>query len=274
MTPVRFNVVKHFLFHNRNNVSPKELFNFFFDISYAAKAKKVIDKIEREDEFYKVYFKKIAEPLYCPEDFPISSLERVIVESFYPSNWHYYEIPQTKVRPDDVVVDCGAAEGLFGLLVANRCKKLFLVEPLQKFNKCLEKTFSLKNNVELVPVGLSDKKGTARIIENDLSSALSNGEEGEEIEVATLDNLFYDKNIPVSYIKIDVEGEDFNTLKGAENLIKKNKPTIAVTTYHKYEHAEQISDYLKSIEPSYNILTKGIFQITGSPLMLHAWVNK
>ena len=273
MTPLRLRVTKYFFFHKRNNVSLRQLISFFFDGSYSAKTKKIIERIESDGDFKKIFFKSFPQPLYCPPDFPQKSLERVIVESFYPENWHYYEIPQTKVKPDDIVVDCGAAEGLFGLLVADRCKKIYLIEPSPEFNKCLQKTFTGKDNVELVAAAVSDKTGLAKMKENDLSSALSTDEEGVEVKVETLDHLFYEKGIPVSYIKIDVEGQDFNTLKGASELIKKNRPTIAVTTYHKYEHAEQIEQLLRSLVPSYNILTKGISHFTGSPVMLHAWID-
>jgi len=40
---------------------------------------------------------------------------------------------QTTVTEEDIVVDCGAAEGLFGFLVIDRCEKLLLIEPLPVF---------------------------------------------------------------------------------------------------------------------------------------------
>ena len=46
---------------------------------------------------------------------------------------------------------------------------------------------------------------------------------------------------------------------------RKNKPKIAVTTYHKSQHAEDITVYLKLLVPEYNILTKGIYQETRFP---------
>lgn len=50
-----------------------------------------------------------------------------------------------------------------------------------------------------------------------------------EIITETLDNLFYDKDIPpVKAIKIDTEGWEYHILKGAEKLIKKYKPIIQI----------------------------------------------
>jgi FkbM family methyltransferase len=242
---------------------------FFFDASYGSKAKRIIAKIEEEEDYKKIFFKGIDDPMFYPAAAPVASLYRVICESFYEANWHFYEIQQTKVAPDDVVVDCGAAEGLFRFLVAPRCRKIYVIEPLKSFCDCLEKTFQIHNNVEILQLGVSSEEGHATISENDISSNLSIGK--GEVRVATLDNLFMEKG-PVNYIKIDVEGFDVETLRGARELIRKYKPKIAVTTYHDASHADAIKELLHSIVPEYNIYTKGIYQETGSPVMLHAWI--
>jgi FkbM family methyltransferase len=273
MTLGRINVLRYFLFKNRNHLTLKEMLGFFFEPSYHTKASRLISSIEREGEFNKVKFNGHEDPLYYPIDFSSKSLEQVVVESFYPTNWHYYEVPETKVEIHDLVVDCGAAEGLFSFLVHKRCKKIFMVEPVAKFCSSLQQTFQNSHNTEIVPVALSDQEGFAAISENDISSSLSLSEKSEtSVSVTTLDKLFFEKDIPISYIKIDLEGYDYLALLGARELIKKNKPKIAVTTYHKYEHAHQIETYLKSIVPTYNIRIKGIFQVSGGPVMLHAWV--
>ena len=62
--------------------------------------------------------------------------------------------------------------------------------------------------------------------------------------MTTLDKLFLLKNVPVTYIKIDVEGFDVEVLRGAKELIKRFRPKIAVTTYHDYSHADMIKDLL------------------------------
>jgi len=272
MTKTRLKVLEYWFSGNKNNVSFRELFNFFFDKSYASKAKSKIKEINVADEFYLVYFKEITRPLYYPRNFSLKSLEQVIVESFYPQNWHYYEIPQTRVTEKDVVVDCGAAEGLFSFLVVERCEKLYLVEPLPGFRKSIERTFEKDQNTIILPVALSDKESVMRMLEHDISSSLSDRNDGIEVRVTTLDKLFYENGQKISYIKMHLEGCDYNALVGAKNLIKENKPKIAVTTYHNPKHADEIAAYLKALVPQYNILTKGIYQGSGSPIMLHAWV--
>ena len=274
MTPTRFKVLYYYLFNNKNHVTHSELINFFFDRSYSQKAKSTFRKIEKDNSWYKVYFKDLPndQPLYFPLQFDLKSLEQVVVESFYPTNWHYYETEETGVRINDTVVDCGAAEGLFSYMIADRCKEVYLVEPMKKFVDGYAHTFSNRNNVNFIEKAISDQSSKAFLSDNGIASQINN-KEGTVVEVTTLDELFFEKNIPVTYIKIDLEGFDYLALKGGINLIKKHKPRIAVTTYHQKEHADQISKLLVSINPDYQIKTKGIYQETGSPVMLHAWVD-
>jgi FkbM family methyltransferase len=271
MTKTRLKVLLHYL-RNKNNVSLGELFNYFTAPSYKKIAYSHIQKVEQENEYNKIYFKEISDPLYYPKDFNEHSLRLVTVESFNPKNWHYYQTPETLVTPEDIVVDCGAAEGLFALIIQKKCKKIYLIEPLPKFVECLNKTFDKATNVEILPVAISDTEFFTKMITDDISSALSDEGEGEQVHVTTLDKIFLDKEVAVSYLKMDLEGYDYKALLGAESLIKKYKPKIAVTTYHSKEHATQIEQFLKSIVPEYKILCKGIFQNTGSPVMLHAWI--
>lgn len=272
MTKTRMKVLKYWMFSNKNSVTFKELFSYFFAKSYSQKAMSCIDKIEKGSEMNKIYFKGQLKPLFYPKVMSIQSLKQVIVESFFIDNWHYYEIPQTSVYYDDVVVDCGAAEGLFSFLLSHRCKRLFIIEPLPDFIQCLNETFKTDKNIEILPLAISDLETTASILADGISSTLITNVNGIDVTVTTLDKLFFEKGIPISYIKIDLEGYDYKALLGAENLIRKNKPKIAVTTYHKFEHSEEIATYLKWLVPEYNILTKGIYQETGSPMMLHAWI--
>jgi len=271
MTSTRLKVLRYFL-SGKTNVNPKDIFQFFFGLPYSIKAKSVIKKIEPDESFEKIFLKEIGLPLFYPNDISRKSLYQVIVECFDKRNWHFYEINETRVSPQDVVVDCGAAEGLFGLLVYNRCKKVYLIEPLPKFVTSLKKTFQGCNNVEIIPCAVADAVYESKLSENGIASVVSNTGNGISINVTTLDDLFFEKNIPVTYLKLDLEGYDYKALVGTKELIKKNKPKIAVTTYHLKEHAAIIEDFLKSIVPSYHILKKGIYQETGSPVMLHAWI--
>ena len=55
----------------------------------------------------------------------------------------------------------------------------------------------------------------------------------------------------VDFIKLDVEGAELDVLKGAANSIKKFKPILAVSAYHKHEDLWTLMPYIKSLNPNY-----------------------
>lgn len=235
------------------------------------KAAAVTEDIREEGGLLRIRLRGVTKPLYYPAEFGRHSLNLVIAEQQYPDNWHYYEIEETRVRLGDTVVDCGAAEGLFALKVADRCERVYAVEPLPRFIEVLRVTFSDMDNVEIVPVALSDEEGVAKIQADEVHSYLKADGEGDSVRVTTLDRLFADR--PVTYIKADLEGYDLKMLKGARNVIRANKPRIAITTYHSADDAPQMQQYLAEIVPAYRFKIKGVEDQAGAPAMLHAWVN-
>jgi FkbM family methyltransferase len=251
------------------------MFVFFFDRSYWKKAHAKISRIQIRDEYYEILLKDYSTPIYFPRVYKLETFFQVVVESLYQNNWHYYETNGTPVMPDDVVLDCGAAEGLFSFIVANRSKKVYAIEPSLDFIKCLQRTFLPFKNVEVIDCALSNREYKTTLKQNGIESSLNieTKNHTRNISVMTLDHLVEIKNIRPSYIKMDLEGHDYAALEGAKETIFQYKPRIAVTTYHKIDHARQINDLLQSIHPSYKIQTKGIYQETGCPIMLHAVVE-
>src|ERR1035441_451781 len=127
MTKTRIKVLKYYLSSKRKNIRFKEIISFLFGASYNRKANKIIISVNQNDQFKEIKLKGCDSRLFYPVNFSITSLKQVIVESFYKNNWHYYEIPETKVEKNDIVIDCGVAEGLFGLLVKSRCRHVYMI---------------------------------------------------------------------------------------------------------------------------------------------------
>jgi 16S rRNA A1518/A1519 N6-dimethyltransferase RsmA/KsgA/DIM1 with predicted DNA glycosylase/AP lyase activity len=82
---------------------------------------------------------------------PLRSIYQFIAEEYDMKHWHYYEVPETKIESNDIVVDCGAGEGLFSLKVSNIAKKVYAVEPLPSFIESLYYTFKQHENVDIIP---------------------------------------------------------------------------------------------------------------------------
>lgn len=254
------------------SISFGELLRILSIKSFVPRVNAKIKSIKNEGKFKIFRLEGLDHPLYFPAKYDVAQMRQVISEILFPEHWHCYEVEPVKVKRGDVVLDCGAGEGLFALSVANRCNEVYAIEPLYEFIESMKMTFKDVSNVKLVRAALSDIPGSGIIGDDGIRSKISNGKGRNRVEIATIDQLFYERGINVDFIKADLEGYDFKALRGAEATIRENLPTIAITVYHQFEHAELISRLLKDISSSYNIRTRGITE-KGTPVMLHAWVE-
>lgn len=55
---------------------------------------------------------------------------------------------------------------------------------------------------------------------------------------------------------MDVEGAELETLKGAKNIICRDKPKLAVCIYHKPEDMTDLPIYIKSLVPEYKLYVR------------------
>lgn len=74
------------------------------------------------------------------------------------------------------------------------------------------------------------------------------------INVDTLDNILGDK--PVTFIKMDIEGSELPSLKGAEKVISKNLPRLAICIYHSNADMLDIPEYIMEKYPSYSFYVR------------------
>lgn len=257
----------------RNNVSLLQILIFLLGPSRNFLAKAYIKNTIDFGRYKKIFIRGIKDPLFFPKTMSMKFLYLVINELFYPLNFHYYESNGMSISSKDVVVDCGSSEGAFTLKIKDKCKQAYAIEPLPTYFKALKKTFANSKNVKILPFGLSNKKGFAWLANQDVCSRLTKSKlNSVKVELTTLDELFYKKKIPVSYLKIDVEGSDFLVLQGAINIIKKYEPKICVAVYHEANHAEKITSLIKKANPRYKIRLSGIHQGTGNFILLQASV--
>lgn len=136
------------------------------------------------------------------------------------------------------IVDIGASVGLYSLYAKYLPNSQFYsYEPYKFTYDLLNDNIKLNNisNIQTYNIGLSDKK--EKTILNVCLPGDGLNTMGAiplrftdpfpiEVETDTLDNIFYNNNIKVDFIKIDTEGWEYNILKGGEKTIKTFKPII------------------------------------------------
>jgi FkbM family methyltransferase len=155
----------------------------------------------------------------------------------------------------EIFVDAGGYDGDTTEEFVKHCqdyKEIYFYEPSEVKILLAKKRLAGIENIHFKSVGLSDEN-TALPFNSSLgsASAFTNNDENEEVSVVTLDHDL--KGVPVSFIKMDLEGWEMHALRGAEDIISHYKPKIAVAVYHDAKDLRQISEYLLNLNQDYSI---------------------
>jgi FkbM family methyltransferase len=168
-------------------------------------------------------------------------------EQYFPDFLHLNE--------SEIFVDCGAYDGDSVLRFAKYAKenfnKIYAFECDEKnIQKFLNNTKRYEDKIKLVKKGAWSKAGDLNF-SNAGSSGSRIEDGGIKILVDSIENVVKDE--PVSFIKMDIEGAELEALRGAENTIRKYKPKLAISVYHKQEDLITIPQYILSIHNDYRL---------------------
>jgi hypothetical protein len=95
----------------------------------------------------------------------------------------------------------------------------------------------------------SDNKGnTVRLGANFLTDKTATA---EKIPLYALDDYFEKQK--VNFIKADIESYELDMLQGAESIIKRDKPLLAICIYHNASDMYTIPLFVKMLCPDYRI---------------------
>jgi FkbM family methyltransferase len=147
-----------------------------------------------------------------------------------------------------VVYDIGANVGYFSLLAAvlvGSEGQVYAFEPLPRNIEFLKKHITLNGlgNAEVVEAAVSDRSGEASF-DLGASSAMGHLADSGQITVrmVSLDDLLQAGEIePPDYMKVDVEGAEYDVLRGARSLLEKYHPTLFLDTHQREAHRPTIT---------------------------------
>ncbi len=143
---------------------------------------------------------------------------------------------------NQIVIDVGAAIGATVRLFSKKAKTIYAFEPQSNNFKYLKTVIKLEKLGNVIPINLalSDKVGTATFYNRESHGIHSLGKHNKgsysirsEVKVTTLDD-FCQKNLPseeIALLKIDVEGFEYDVLKGAVDLLTKKKIKAVIFEY-------------------------------------------
>jgi len=89
-------------------------------------------------------------------------------------------------------------------------------------------------NVQIIPYGMWEKK--------------------EELSFSSVDSIDHvHAQEKVTLIKMDIEGSEKQALTGAENIIRRDRPKLAICIYHNPEDLFEIPFLIKKMVPEYKL---------------------
>ena len=155
------------------------------------------------------------------------------------------------------VLDVGSYGGLFGIAAALMGNVSTAIEPNPILSKRTKANQALNGvSYKVIEAAASDKVGKAMLGFNPnvrLTSGASLERKGPammEVKTMTLDSLGEHYFTGVGAIKIDVEGHEAAVIRGAFNLIKKNKPFLLIETMNDEKRKNEIIKLL----PGYKVV--------------------
>jgi FkbM family methyltransferase len=232
-----------------------------------ARAESLIDKMDVVPTAFKGWF------LNCYNISPLGAKVWMYtvgmgVLTYFLVKQYENEYLDVKVEEGDVVFDCGGCWGdsaIYFASLAGSSGKVFAVEFLPSniqiiqtnwaLNKDYQKNLYLVNN----PVSnISGKKlfyldaGPATVVTEQRRTA-NDG----EIYTKKIDDIVKENNLhKLDFIKMDIEGSELDALKGAESSIRKYKPKLAISIYHKQDDFITIPNYINSLNLGYKFALK------------------
>ena len=166
---------------------------------------------------------------------------------------------------NEVFVDCGCFDGATCFNFAGWCgskgfEHIYSFEADPKNYEKSKELLAPLGKCELFPYGTSDANKKVYFASDAFeTSCIISREEAEkknfegvtEIETVALDEVLAGKR--VTFIKMDIEGAEYEALMGAKKLIMENRPRMAISVYHKFEDFVTLADLVLSMHPDYQI---------------------
>lgn len=170
-------------------------------------------------------------------------------------------------------IDCGAYIGDTAKeIVENKGK----IDAIACFEADIENYSKLVNSMRknrvadeqiLLPCAVWSKEDILRFNTVNSGSSCISDEGSEVITAVSIDQCLSD--FAPTFIKMDIEGAEEEALKGARETIKKYKPDMAISIYHKLEHIWKLMIYIDSIAKGYEFYMR-CHHFSGMETVLYA----
>ncbi len=196
------------------------------------------------------------------KDFPIYSVEN----QYFAEDLVANELDQATV-----FVDCGAYSGdtykKFRDITGGHFKGYVAFEPDDKNFSLLEKEVGHDTRVTCIKAGVWKKTTMLHFISDGMSGKIT-GHDSKSKEKCEESNGIGESIVPVvsideinaarqaTFIKMDIEGSELEALQGAEKIIRKNKPCLAICIYHSDMDMIRIAEWILDLNMNYKLYVR------------------
>lgn len=184
--------------------------------------------------------------------------------------FQYFDLPELNLR-NEHFVDAGAMDGETTEYFLNLCKNghAYVLEPNPKQFEVTKERLRNYPQAEIFPYGAYDKNTTLCFnVRDGYESTGRISESGSaKVDVRKLDDLLEGRK--VTFIKMDIEGSELAALRGAERIIREQKPKLAVCVYHKPEDMWEIPEFILRCHPDYRLYLRH-YSLFGTETVLYA----
>lgn len=152
-----------------------------------------------------------------------------------------------------VFVDAGGFDGDTAEAFCKRYpdyRRAFVFEPSAQNMTKARARLAAYRDIVFEQRGLGAAAGRLRFDPASGSSSAASKTGSVEIEITTIDEAVRE---PASFIKMDIEGGEFDALRGAARQIAENAPTLALAVYHQARDFWRLKEFAMSLRPDYRV---------------------
>lgn len=169
-----------------------------------------------------------------------------------------------EIAPGEVVIDGGAHVGVYTRRALDAGAKLVVaVEPAPDNVECLRRNFAAEisaGRVIVYPKGVWDRDDELVLHTVAGNSAgdsfvIQNGDgKGIRVPLTTIDKLSAELNLArVDRIKLDIKGAERQALRGAAEVLKRDRPKLALAAEHHPDDHEHLPALVRELRPGSGI---------------------
>lgn len=213
---------------------------------------------------YKDVFVVISSTIYCEEIknnlLPMGfSSDQILTQIFPPllsAENQYFDPSIIRFDKDgEIYVDGGSMDlsSVRNLSRLTNVKKAYAFEPNHEhFKRCEKIKADIGFDIRLYQMGLWSEKAELRFEPREDGGSQLNDDGSEIVNVCSLEDVVGTAE-KVTFIKMDIEGAELEALKGCQNIIKRDRPKLAICIYHKPEDMYEIPLFIKNLVPEYRL---------------------